>query len=408
MARRTKRPPVTRTLSLEPLTRSCSSCGGTLWAGYATARTITTLHDVCRLTLSVRRCHNPQCPRYRLPVRPEEEGTWALPNGEFGLDIIALIGSLRYREHRSVPEIHQALCERRVAIAQRTVTYLLERYDELLALRLADHTRLKACLTQQGQVILAIDGLQPFKTQDVLWVVRDTLSGEVLLARSLDSARQDDLAELLREVKGALPVPIHAVVSDAQKPIRLAVQQVLPEVPHQLCQFHYLKEVAKPITAADHHAKTELKKYVKGVRELERSVAPREDQEATLIRGYCLAVRSALADEGKPPLQLPGLLMHERLTAIAASLERVQQKGGCPPNWLSCGWWWGAACLPRPPCGRRCRLPTAGSSRQRTCSPMRTGRMRQRWQRRYEPCARRCSPSKGTRPSRIGPPISIR
>ncbi len=170
MARRTKRPPITRTLSLEPLTRSCSSCGGTLWAAYDTARTITTLEDVCRLTLSVRRCHNPLCPRHRLPVRPEEEGAWALPNGEFGLDIIALIGALRYREHRSVPEIHRALQDRQVAIAPRTVTYLLERYEELLALRLADQSRLKETLTKQGHVIVAIDGLQPYKNHDVLWV----------------------------------------------------------------------------------------------------------------------------------------------------------------------------------------------------------------------------------------------
>jgi hypothetical protein len=246
MARRTKRPPITCTLSLEPLSRTCSSCGGTLWAGYDASRTITTLEDVTRLTLSVRRCHNPNCPRHRKPIRPEEEGGWALPNGEFGLDVIALIGALRYREHRSIPEIHRSLQERHVAIAQRTVTYLLERYEELLALRLAEATRLKDCLTQQGHVILALDGLQPFKTQDVLWVLRDTLSGEVLLARSLDSARQDDVADLLREVKDALPVPIHAVVSDAQRPIRLAVQKVLPGVPHQLCQFHYLKEAGAP------------------------------------------------------------------------------------------------------------------------------------------------------------------
>jgi hypothetical protein len=255
-----------------------------------------------------------------------------LPNGEFGLDVIALIGALRYREHRSVPEIHRTLLERQVAIAQRTVTYLLERYEELLALRLADQTRLTEGLKQQGHVILAIDGLQPSKHHDVLWVLRDTLSGEVLLARSLDSARQDDVADLLREVKDALPVPIHGVVSDAQRPIRLAVQQVLPHIPHQLCQFHYLKEAAKPITAADHHAKTELKKYTRGVREIERSVATREDAEARSIRGYCLAVRSALADEGKPPLHLPGLLMHDRLAAIAASLERVREKGGCQPS----------------------------------------------------------------------------
>ena len=304
MARRTKRPPFTRTLSLEPLSRTCSHCGGTLWAGYDATRTITTLEHVTRLTLSVRRCHNPACPRHRKPIRPEEEGAWALPNAEFGLDVIALIGTLRYREHRSIPEIHRALQERNVAIAQRTVTYLLERYEELLALRLAEATRLKHILKQQGHIILALDGLQPYRNHDVLWVLRDTLSGEVLLARSLDSSRQDDLADVLREVKDALPVPIQAVISDAQRPIRLAVQKVLPDVPHQLCQFHYLKEAAKPITEADHHAKTELKKYARGVREIERSVTIREDQEAKTIRGYCLALRSALSDQGKPPLVL--------------------------------------------------------------------------------------------------------
>src|ERR671932_333187 len=124
MARRTKRLPVTRTVTLEPISRVCASCGGLLWAGYDTSRTITTLDDVCRLTLRIRRCPNPACPCHRRPVRPEEEGAWALPHGEFGLDIIALIGALRYREHRSIPEIHQALQQRQVAIAPRNVTYL--------------------------------------------------------------------------------------------------------------------------------------------------------------------------------------------------------------------------------------------------------------------------------------------
>ena len=103
-----------------------------------------------------------------MPCRCRSKQSFQMPNGEFGLDVIALIGMLRYREHRSIPEIHCSLQERNVAIAQRTVTYLLERYEELLALRLAEATRLKQILAQQGHVILALDGLQPFKTHDVL------------------------------------------------------------------------------------------------------------------------------------------------------------------------------------------------------------------------------------------------
>jgi hypothetical protein len=389
MARRTKRPPITRRIDLVPVRRTCSDCGGSLWNVYQNHRTVTTLADVCRLTLTVVRCHNPQCPRYHRPYRPEEEGAWALPHHEFGLDVIALVGTLRFAQHRSVPEIHQALRDRQVAIAERTVTHLVARYEELVALRLADDARLKDCLAAHKQVVLAIDGLQPHKDQDVLWVLRDVLSGEVLLARSLDSARKADLADLLREVKQALPVPIHAVISDGQPTIRLAVQQVVPEIPHQLCQYHYLKEAAKLITAADHHAQTALKKQVRGVRDIERSVATREDPEAQVIRGYCLAVRSALTDGGKPPLQLPGLALHDRLLAIQRSLDRVQEKKGCLPRWTACTVPSPMGSLPRSASGHPSTRPRAGSGRRPRCSPTTPGRMRRPWSGPIVPCSPR-------------------
>jgi hypothetical protein len=213
-------------------------CQGPLWAAYNNYRTVTTLTGVYHLTLRIRRCINPTCPRYHQPYRPEEEGAWALPHGEFGLDVIALIGALRYRDHRSVPEIHQQLLIRNIQLAERTVTYLLQRYEELLTLRLTDQTRLRACLAAQGQVLLALDGLQPDRGHEVLWVIRDCLSGEVLLARSLLSSTQGDLVGLLREVKQALEVPVCGIISDGQETIRTAVQAVFPTVPHQLCQFH--------------------------------------------------------------------------------------------------------------------------------------------------------------------------
>src|SRR3712207_8916966 len=89
-ARRTKRPPVPRRVDLAPVCRTCSACGGSLWNVYQNHRTVTTLDDVCRLTLTVVRCHNPACPRYHQPYRPEEEGAWALPHHEFGLDVIEI------------------------------------------------------------------------------------------------------------------------------------------------------------------------------------------------------------------------------------------------------------------------------------------------------------------------------
>jgi hypothetical protein len=84
-------------------------------------------------------------------------------------------------------------------------------------------------------VILAIDGLQPDVGHEVLWVIRDVLSGEVLLAKSLLSSTQADLAKLLLEVKDAISVPIAGIISDGQTSIRKAVADALRGVPHQLC-----------------------------------------------------------------------------------------------------------------------------------------------------------------------------
>lgn len=328
MARRTARPQPTGELELPATTRTCPGCGAPLWAAYKNHRTVTTLDGVIRLGVQIRRCRDRDCSRYGRPVRPEQEGRFALPQHEFGLDIIALIGRLRHAEHRSVPEIHAELARRGVAICARSVGNLLDRYDELLALSTSDVQRLRRITAAAGQVILAVDGLQPDVGHEVLWVLRDVISGEVLLARSLLSSTRDDLAKLIGEVKEALPVPIVGVVSDGQDSIRKAVKEALDGVPHQLCHFHYLREAVKPVYEADRHAKVQLQKKVRGIRPIERQVEGREDAEAEVIRGYCAAVRSALTDDGRPPLEASGLKLLDRLTAVAASLDRAASKRG--------------------------------------------------------------------------------
>jgi hypothetical protein len=329
MARRTARPQPTRDVDPPALTRTCPECGAALRAAYKTRRTVTTLDGLVRLGLQVRRCRNRRGRRFGVPPRPEQEGGLVLPQHEPGLDVIALSGALRHAEHRSVPEIHAELARRGVPICARSVGDLLDRYDELLALSCAAAVRRRRATAAAGRVILAIDGLQPDVGHEVLWVLRDVLSGEVLLARSLLSSRQDDLAELIGEVKRALGVPIAGVVSDGQTSIRNAVAKALDGVPHQLGQFHYRREAALPVYEADRHIKVQLKKKVRGIRPIERRVEGRPDPEAEVIRGDCAAVRSAVTADGRPPPEASGLKLQGRLSAVAASLDRVGSRGGC-------------------------------------------------------------------------------
>ena len=327
MARKTSVPKANQKVVLKCIHHNCPSCGQKMWSDYDNFRTIRTLSGVVRITLKVRRCSHQECERYHQVYRPEEEGRWALPGHEFGLDLIAYVGSLRYQEHRSVPQIHKTLKEEGVNICQRSVSNVLDRYDELISVSLTDKNRIKKLLGSQTQVILAIDGLQPQVGHEVLWVIRDCISESILLARSLLSSREEDISKMLSELVEALPQNITAVVSDGQVSIRNAVASTLPGIPHQLCHYHYYKEAFKPIIEADRHAKKELKKLVRGVRPIERSVADQQDPVSEVVQGYCLAVRSALSDDGHPPLDTPGVRLHERLTQIHSSLEGMEKRG---------------------------------------------------------------------------------
>ena len=173
MARKQARPLATKQATLDLLEKSCRACGHRLLVARHSHRKVSRLDGVYDLRVKVYQCLNQQCPHFRQVCRPEEEGSWALPHGEFGLDVIALVGALRYREQRTIPQIHQELLRRGLQLAQRSVTDQLYRYEELLAVSLADRKRLKERLKGQKQVILALDGLQPDVGQEVLWLLRD-------------------------------------------------------------------------------------------------------------------------------------------------------------------------------------------------------------------------------------------
>lgn len=329
MPRQTPRPEPDRQITLSTLTDVCPACGRHMHADHKSSRLIATLNGLLGLTCQIRRCHGHRCDRFLDPYRPESEGRLALPGHHFGLDVIAFVGQSRYLRHRSVPEIHQDLRERAVMISPRSTRNLLDRYDELLSLAASDPTRLRGAFAEKKRVILAIDGLQPEVGHEVLWVIRDCLSGRIVLAESLLSARAEDLGRLLARARESVGVEVAGVVSDGQASIRNAVADTLPGVPHQLCHFHFLREAAKPIYEADRHAKKQLKKKVRGVRAIERQAEAKDDPESELVLDYCQAVRASLTDDGRPPLDAKGLLLEERLTKISESLERLSvQKGG--------------------------------------------------------------------------------
>jgi hypothetical protein len=310
-----------RVVELYPANRECESCQSSLKEAYRKVRWVVTLTGLLRINSHILECQLEGCQRQRVKYRPEKEGALVLPYYTFALEVVARIGELRYGEHQTVDEIAKELRQSGVSISIKEAQSLSEVFLALVETCLKADRQVVEQLKQQGGIILAIDGIQPEKGNETLWLLRDVLSERALAARNLLSSGSVEIAPLIAEVK-SLGVPILGVISDKQASVCLAVEKELPDAPHQLCQFHYLRDLAQPVCEADRKLKKQLKQKVRGIREVERKVGRAQEAEAATVRGYCVAVREVMRDDGKYPLEPAGITLYDKLNKIRDSLDR--------------------------------------------------------------------------------------
>jgi hypothetical protein len=156
---------------------------------------------------------------------------------------------------------------------------------------------------------------------------------------------------MLERVK-AMGVPIIGFVSDKEKGLLPAAQAVFPEVPHQLCQFHFLKNCAlamkDDLTALGESVERRAtvvqriakRLHDKGCDSLENKapcaplphpppadvVPPITEEELTAE--LCAMARHAGKASGRAPLNPPELVRHERLEAVRTTAAEAMKKKG--------------------------------------------------------------------------------
>jgi hypothetical protein len=320
-------------IDLYPQLQACPTCHQAMQERYHKQRWIVRLDQHVKGVSHFLECRNTACTRQAVIYRPQQEDALALRGYTFGLDVVARIGELRYRDNWSISKIREQLqTESHLSICLKEVALLCEVFLALVTTVAQHDKELIAQLQTLGGIILAIDGVQPEKSHETLYILRDVRSGRVLVAKPLLSSATAEIEQLIEEVL-SLGLPIVGVISDKQESICLAVDHKLPLVPHQICHFHYLKDVAQPVCEADRHMKKELKKKIRGIREIERQAVQSSTKEAHVVADYCLAIRTVMRDDGKYPLEPPGVQLYQKLQLIAASVDRVM--GAHPSNLLN-------------------------------------------------------------------------
>jgi len=330
-----------------PELRTCPHCDTALAYRHPVWRkTIQSLTGIAHVTSLGFRCPQPACAFGRTVYRSARAEARQVKGSGYGLDVVVRIGHLRFTEHRTRAEIWRDLdAHSPIALSERHVQNLLEVYLSLL--RASQHDvreRVAATVGEHGGIVVALDGLQPEQGNEQLWVVREVLSGAILGAANLQQATAERLAGLLRPVRVA-GVPVLGVVSDAQESIRLAVADVFPGVPHQLCQWHALREAAEPLWETDRHLLVEAKQELRDLREVEDRTRRRDpdgaDPASAVVLDAVLALRQTVRERGGLPFDFAALRVLDGLAAVGQTLDRCLVKGGTRA-WPGSACWWGA------------------------------------------------------------------
>src|SRR4051794_28569703 len=349
---------------LDVLDRNCPVCGRMMHICDHRYRRFHTLDGPVQLICKLNHCPDPACPGHAKTKSPETEITFALPQMAIGWDVFCWIGHRRCSRHMAIPVIRSELLDDfGIKLSDDAIDRYIRRYQVMLAARQQDAESLRRHYESVTEIILCIDGLQPEKGHEALYVVRELTRKRVWFAEPLLSATEGEVRRLIKKAKEwaeSLGTSLGPWMSDRQDVFVKAIAAEFPDVPHRYCDNHFLRDLAKPVLEADSHAKVRMRRKVRGLRAIEQAVLQRPGAETqdehtpaaaeagvtshaaadlppamvdaadTVVLDYCAAVRGILNDDQGGPLEPPGLRMAAALEEVSASLERnlAEKKGG--------------------------------------------------------------------------------
>jgi hypothetical protein len=326
-------------------------------------RRLHTLEGPVQLICKLNHCPDRACPGHAKTKSPELEITIALPQVAIGWDVFCWIGHRRCSRHMAISLIRSELLDDYgIKLSEDAIDKSIRRYQVMLAARQQDPESLRRQYPPGAEIILCIDGLQPEKGHETLYVVRELTQKRVWFAEPLLSATAGEVRRLITKAKEwaeSLGTPVGLWMSDKQDAFVTGIAAEFPDVPHRYCDNHFLRDVAKPVLEADSHAKVQMRKKVRGLRTIEQAVLQRPkaetkddlmprppeatgtataanlpaavvDPAGSVVLDYCATVRGILNNDQGGPLDPPGLRMAEALGEVQESLQRNlgAKKGG--------------------------------------------------------------------------------
>jgi mutator family transposase len=332
----------------------CPICEGSLAISQHRDRYVWRLEGLVHQRYRDKRCPRRDCVGHGTVYRPPVDLRLALPRMSFGLDVVMAVGQRHLDQEQSLCRIGRDLTQSGVPIHQTHVGELLRDFLAVCRLSRGDEAAVRQKLRKQGGIYLLVDGVQFDDKSPVLYLCWDGRSGTPLFGERLMKRDTDAVSEMLRRVK-KMDVPVLGITTDGERGLVPAVHRVFPEVPHQLCQTHFLFNCAQPLEQDLKELQASVEQRAEKVRQLNKRLgqkaqvsapppaapAPADAQaapsggpaahsaplsELELTRTLCEAARLQSRVSGKAPLNPRQLARHQRLEEVRAFIDPARKK----------------------------------------------------------------------------------
>jgi hypothetical protein len=230
---------------LETAMTNCSYCESPLYNSYhTTKKTIKTLKGIVKVKHIVKECTNNNCVSKHLEkggkFYAEQYLSLTLPGCTIGIDVTLFIGFHMHLKSQSMDDVQKYLYNQGIEMHRSTVFRHYERYLKFMSeLSQQDREEITKEIKNNKGYILSIDAVHN-NDSPLLLVCRDILSKKVLGTKLVLSENDDDVIDLLAQIKIMFGSPL-AIISDMRKGISKGIENAFPDIKHQYCLLLHLE-----------------------------------------------------------------------------------------------------------------------------------------------------------------------
>ena len=238
----------------------CPFCGFDVKFQYANnGKLVHTLCGDINQVVNLYNCTNEECEFHDKVFNPSPRFDYG--DRYYGADVFRSISEEFLIYDLKPDQIYKRLTKKyQLFISVETVTRMCD--DILLLKSLKIDEKTLQIIREQGHILLGFDGQDPGGDAPALWNFMDLISNRVLATYKFDSLDYKTLHHHIEKICEVYGVKVIGWVSDKQNVITKCHDEFYSEIPHQYCQYHFLRNIWNHLAALDSNIYMHLKKTI--------------------------------------------------------------------------------------------------------------------------------------------------